>query len=36
IWKEKGIEEHRLYRNVEENDETVIKQNLLYIANKMT
>lgn len=35
IWKEKGIEYQLLYRNVEENDEKVIKQNLLYIANKM-
>ncbi|MGQ0422261.1 DNA polymerase III subunit delta, partial [Bacillus sp. HC-Mk] len=31
----KGIEYQLLYRNVEENDEKVIKQNLLYIANKM-
>ncbi|WP_242212310.1 DNA polymerase III subunit delta [Bacillus cereus group sp. BfR-BA-01383] len=35
IWKEKGIEYQLLYRNVEENDTDVIKQNLLYIANKM-
>lgn len=35
IWKEKEIEYQLLYRNVEENDEKVIKQNLLYIANKM-
>ncbi|PFQ44073.1 DNA polymerase III subunit delta [Bacillus cereus] len=35
IWKEKGIEYQLLYRNVEGNDEKVIKQNLLYIANKM-
>lgn len=35
MWKEKGIEYQLLYRNVEENDTDVIKQNLLYIANKM-
>ncbi len=35
IWKEKGNEYQLLYRNVEENDTDVIKQNLLYIANKM-
>ncbi|OJE44835.1 DNA polymerase III subunit delta [Bacillus luti] len=35
IWKEKGIEYQLLYRNVEENDVDVIKQNLLYIANNM-
>ncbi|PGZ09193.1 DNA polymerase III subunit delta [Bacillus cereus] len=35
IWKEKGIEYQLLYRNVEESDTDVIKQNLLYIANKM-
>ncbi|MBJ8057277.1 DNA polymerase III subunit delta [Bacillus cereus] len=35
IWKEKGIEYQLLYRNVQENDEDVIKQNLLYIANNM-
>ncbi|EEM81945.1 hypothetical protein bthur0011_39450 [Bacillus thuringiensis serovar huazhongensis BGSC 4BD1] len=34
-WKEKGIEYRLLYRNVEENDEKVIKQSLLYIVNKM-
>ena len=35
IWKEKGLEYQLLYRNVEENDVDVIKQNLLYIANNM-
>ncbi len=34
-WKEKGIEYQLMYRNVEEKDEKVIKQSLLYIANKM-
>ena len=35
IWKEKGLEYQLLYRNVQENDEDVIKKNLLYIANNM-
>ena len=35
LYGKKGIEYQLLYRNVEENDEKVIKQNLLYIANKM-
>ena len=35
IWKEKGIEYQLLYRNVDEKDEDVNKQNLLYIANNM-
>ncbi|MGE7936444.1 DNA polymerase III subunit delta [Bacillus paramycoides] len=35
IWKEKGIEYQLLYRNIDEKDEDVIKQNLLYIANNM-
>lgn len=35
IWKEKGLEYQLLYRNVQENDKDVIKQNLLYIANNM-
>ncbi|MGG0204857.1 DNA polymerase III subunit delta [Bacillus mycoides] len=37
IWKEKEkeIEYQLLYRNVDEKDEDVIKQNLLYIANNM-
>ncbi|MFP3375388.1 DNA polymerase III subunit delta [Bacillus sp. SIMBA_069] len=35
IWKEKGLEYQLLYRNAQENDKDVIKQNLLYIANNM-
>ncbi len=35
MWKERGIEYQLLYRNIDENDENVIKQNLLYIANNM-
>lgn len=35
IWKEKGLEYQILYRNAQENDKNVIKQNLLYIANNM-
>lgn len=35
IWKEKALEYQLLYRNAQENDKDVIKQNLLYIANNM-
>ncbi|MGH0923731.1 DNA polymerase III subunit delta [Bacillus pacificus] len=35
IWKEKGLEYQLLYRNAQENDQDVIKKNLLYIANNM-
>ncbi|WP_141523188.1 MULTISPECIES: DNA polymerase III subunit delta [Bacillus] len=35
IWKEKGLEYQLLYRNATVQNEEVIKQNLLYIANNM-